>query len=85
MKKVDAFLEKFKDITPPDQVVKRETADVIADIVGVKLDTEDISVDTNGIRITTSPAAKSSIFIHKEKILTHLKEKLEESAPEDIQ
>jgi hypothetical protein len=85
MEKVDLFLEKFKDISPPDESVKKEAVSIIHDVTGIELDTKQITVSRNQLRLEISPTLKSRIYMNKESIIERLSNTLHEEKISDIQ
>lgn len=73
---ISGFLEKFKNITPPDKFVKDELVDVVKDVVGIDIEKENIGVRNGTIFISVDPIVKNEIFLKKREVLESLKEKL---------
>lgn len=76
MQHLKLFLTKFKDYVPPELVVKKLVAEVIARQTGVKLSGEDIKLTDYTIHLKASSAAKSEIFIKHEAIMSELEKEL---------
>lgn len=76
MQHLKFFLSKFKDYIPPELVVKRLVAEIVARQTGVKLASADIQLTNYTIYLKASPAAKSEIFIKHEAIMEELEREL---------
>ena len=70
------FLEKFKNITPPDKFVKEVLIDVVKDVVSVEIEKDNIDVRNGTIFISVDPIIKNEIFLKKSEVMENLKEKL---------
>lgn len=70
------FLEKFKNITPPDKFVKDVLIGVVKDTVNIDIEKDNIDVRNGTIFITVDPIIKSEIFFKKSEIIKSLTEKL---------
>ena len=81
---VTSFFDRFKKITLPDETVRKTTAVVLKEVVGVNVDISQISMERGNLRIKNNALVKSEIFLHKEQILQSLKEKLGDQAPKNI-
>ena len=68
------FLDRFRNLTPPDQFIKKECISVIKNRLNVEIKKEDISIKNNIIYINTSSTIKSELFIKKEDLLKELSE-----------
>lgn len=76
MQHLKLFLTKFKDYVPPELVVKKLVAEVIASQTGVKLASEDIKLTDLTIHLKAGSAAKSEIFLKHEAIISELEKEL---------
>ena len=74
MKGIRLFLDRFRNLTPPDQFIKKECISVIKNRLNVEIKKEDISIKNNIIYINTSSTIKSELFIKKEDLLKELSE-----------
>lgn len=70
------FLEKFKNITPPDKFVKEELISAVKDVVGIAIEKDNIDVRNGTIFISVDPIIKNEIFLKKSEVMENLKEKL---------
>ena len=73
MLSLNAFLEKFKNITQPDEAVIRLLSETIKKEAGVEIPTKNISIKNSNAYIKTKSLYKNEIYIKKEKILLSLK------------
>lgn len=81
---IDSFFGRFKKITPPNESVRKAVAEVLLEVMGVKIDISQIKVEGENIRIKNNPFVKSNIFLHKEQILQNLEKKLGKQTPKNI-
>ena len=81
---ITSFFDRFKKITLPDESVRKTASEVLKEVIGVDIDISCISVEGSVLRIKNNSFIKSEIFLHKEKILQSLKEKLGDQAPKNI-
>lgn len=81
---VNDFLNKFKNLTPPDNEVREKSIEIIKNEIGVDIDKKNISIKNNSIFIKTKPIIKNEIFINKEKILQKLKNEFGDKTPKNI-
>jgi hypothetical protein len=76
MQPLKLFLGKFKDYMPPELVVKKLVAEVVARQTGVTLASRDIQLTDYNIYFKASSAAKSEIFLKHEAIMMELEKEL---------
>lgn len=76
MDSIKLFLTKFKNYLPPAIALQRLAREVIKQETGIDLKAEEIKLTNFTLYIKTRPAAKSEIFLKREKILERLGEKL---------
>lgn len=80
------YLEKFKNITPPDGFVRDNVSRIVEENLGVKIPRENIRVQNNIVIIKESGSVKAGIFLKKKMILQELEKELgEDKTPKDIQ
>lgn len=72
------FLERFKNITPPDKFVKDVFIYVVKDAVNIEIEKDDLDVRNGTIFISIDPIIKSEIFLKKNEIMKNLTKKLKE-------
>lgn len=82
--KIDSYLERLRNITPPDEAVRSSAQKIIAEVAGLKLSKESISLRRGVLYIQAGPVVKSEIFLKKQKIIRRFSESLGKSAPSDI-
>lgn len=78
------FLNKFKNLTKPDETVRRSVVKVVKNKIGFDLGIDDVSVKRGTVFLNTHGAVKERISMKKEEILDLLKEDLGFQAPKDI-
>ena len=76
MQEISFYLEKFKNISPPHDAVKKAVARAIERLFGEVLHSEHISVRNNTVYITTHPALKSELYIRKGEVLQEIEQAL---------
>lgn len=73
---ISDFLEKFKNITPPDKFIKDELIGAVRDIVCIDIKKDDINVRLGTVFLSVDPIIKNEIFLRKKEVLESLKERL---------
>lgn len=76
MKGISSFLDKFKNLTPPERFVKDACANAVQKETGILLSGSEIDIRGKTLFLTTGPAKKTTIMLHKPAILTVLQESL---------
>ena len=76
MKGIRLFLNKFKNLTPPDQFIKKECILVIKELFGIKIKKENLTIKKNISYINTSSTIKSELFIKKQSLLKELSKRI---------
>lgn len=76
IEKINLFLNKFKNIVPPERFIKREIVGVVKEIVGVVLHENNLKLKRNVVYISTQAVIKSEVFLHKKEILLLLSQRL---------
>jgi len=71
---ISDLLKKFKSITAPDIVFRKELIKIIKKITGIKLSKDEVLVKKGVVYIKTKAVYKTEIFIHKESILKSAKD-----------
>lgn len=84
MKKLTAYLDKFKGMQPPDAVIVEAAVSIIREKTGIDISDDDISYSNRTLHVDTSPTTKSRIFMKKEEILEALSKEVEKNTPTDI-
>ena len=82
---INAFLKKFKKITPPDDFLKKTFILIVKKKAGIHLEKSDIKVEHNIIYLSSvSPAIKSELYIQKPTLLKQLNAELLKGRVTDI-
>ncbi len=76
MKPLDAFLARFKDLTPPQDAVKTAVANAIREVADIEVSKKQIQIAHGTAFIAVSSLAKSVIATSKAAVLTELYERL---------
>ena len=84
MELLNLFLNKFSNLTLPDDSLKRIFIELLAADYKIEIKRDQLSVKQKVLFINTSPIIKSEIFINKHKILNKLNNLLGSKAPHDI-
>ncbi|MCC2630986.1 MAG: hypothetical protein K0S38_795 [Candidatus Paceibacter sp.] len=84
MNNLGGFFDKFKHIFTDTKFQKSAVISTINMIAKIQIDENDIEVKDYKIVVKGSPALKSTIYMHKQKILAELKNILGTKAPNDI-
>jgi len=82
---ISGYLSKYKRITPPDEHIRKMTAEIIERECGFDVRPQSIRVHGNTIFIKAEPLLRTEIFLKKEKILEKLNELHRESRIKYIQ
>ncbi len=78
------LLDRFKNIKPPHDTVKRHIIADIKELFGVDIRREDIEVKHTTICINISGPLKTEIFMQKKQLLDRLQQSLKEEKIGDI-
>ena len=73
-KPLTEYLSRFKTLTPPETVKKDICIDAVTDILGVTLDRESLDVQGERIFLNLRGVYKNEILLHKEDIMSKIKE-----------
>ena len=84
MKNLEFFLEKFKKLTPPDDVVRSAVARAIHEVMGVEIGKEHISLKHDTVHVNSSPAFKQEMRMKRELLLAKIAEHLSIHPPKNI-
>lgn len=71
---LNVFLEKFKNITPPDEAIRLLLSETIKKETGIEVSKKNISIRNNIAHIKITPIYKNEIHIKKGKIISKIKE-----------
>lgn len=70
---INLFLEKFKNLTPPDDFLRVQIVEAAREVAGVAIRKEDVRIQNRIVFITTTPIAKNELYIKKTALLERLK------------
>ncbi|MCR4274640.1 MAG: hypothetical protein NUW02_01135 [Candidatus Campbellbacteria bacterium] len=79
------FLSRYKEITPPDIVVRRKLIDVIEEKTKIRLEGKDVRIIGPVAYCGVESGLKNMLFLKKEDILQRLEETLGKKIVKDIQ
>jgi hypothetical protein len=69
---IKLYLERFKNLLPPDDQLKTLLVEIIKEECGVSLEKKSITVSRWSVFVKAPAAAKSEIYLHREQILERL-------------
>ena len=72
MKLIDALLEKYKTLKPPNDTVRREICSVLEKRYNISVAYEKIKIKNGVVYIDAHPSIKNTLFINKQSILHSL-------------
>jgi hypothetical protein len=81
MIEIKDLLVKFSNLLIKEEVKKVAVAEVLSEIIRVKIKTEDIRIKNNIIYLNIKPIYKNEILLKQEQILLKLKEVLGKKTP----
>lgn len=85
MERAGGFLDKYKNLTPPDGVMRQAVTDVLNNTFGTSISVDVVHVRNNVVWLEVSPAIKNTVAIYKNELITQLQEQLGTThAPTDI-
>jgi hypothetical protein len=86
MKKVNDFLGRFLNLTPPDLIVKKVVSLGIKNTLGIEIDIKNISFvsKTGYVFVKIDSIKKSMIFLQKENLLKEINNKIGRVLVRDI-
>jgi hypothetical protein len=85
MKGILDFLSRYKDITPPDMVVRKKLITIIEEKTSVRLQERDIRMIGPIAYCSVESGLKNMLFLKKEIILQALSETVGKNIVRDIQ
>jgi hypothetical protein len=85
MKGITDLLERYKNFTPPDMVVRKRLAGILSDEVRRTVREKDIKIIGPVAYCTLDGLLKNIVFLKKEKILSRVKEEFGKQVVRDIQ
>lgn len=78
------LLSRYRGITLPDELVRREAVTVIKDLTGLDLTIKQVQVKNYDLVIAVPAIVKSAIYVKREKIIAALTAKLGQKAPRKV-
>lgn len=81
---LSAFFKKFDHLRIPNETVRKATAQVIQDEMGIEIDLKTIQFKNGCISITADPLVKSELFLRKTTLLKKIRELSEGKGVIDI-
>lgn len=75
MNPIGAFLERFKNIRPPQEAAQKILAEAVKACLGVVLEHTTISIKNKTAFFTASAVLKSEILLKQKEILSYAKER----------
>lgn len=76
MKLVGDFLQRFQNLTPPDDAVRKAITIALYDVVRATIKPENIKIQHGVAFVKTSSVVKNTIQLNRAKILNHVFENL---------
>ena len=76
MKRAASFLDRFQNLTPPNDAVRKMVAEVIKNIAGVPITREQVKITRDVAFITCSSVARNAIRRSRTDILEELAKRL---------
>lgn len=84
MKTLGLFLERYRNLVPPDRELKELLKQVVKEQTGHELKETEIAINKWTVYLKTKPAFKSELFIKQEAIQAELERLLQKRAPRKI-
>ena len=84
MKHLSSYLDKFRNIVPPDDFLKSYILQLIKNKLGVDIGKKNIEISKGVVYIKTGPSIKNEIFIKKSFLLDEIKEISQKKIIKDI-
>lgn len=84
MKGIAEYLKKFADFAPPERAAQRAVVRAIGERFTVAVSEKEITMRDGGAYVRGSGALKSEIAIHKEALLSRVRELLGSSTVRDL-
>ena len=78
------YLSKYKNIKPPDDVVREAVVRAVGEEIGAKIEKRHVKIVRGNVVINTASHLKNTIFIKKDKILEKIKKELGKNSPKEI-
>jgi len=86
LKKIDSFLERFKDIGRPDITIRKGVSLAIKNVLGAEVDLSKISFNkkTGVVSLRVNNTQKSAIFLRKKEIIGVVNKDLNKDLIKDL-
>lgn len=81
---IASFLDKYRNLTPPDEALRKEICEQVLRFAGVEVEIKDLKIVGRVAHMKIKMAAKAAILPYKEKILKELTESFGKHAPIDL-
>lgn len=81
---ISHFLEKFKNIAPPDDFLKGIFVAAVKEETGIEIKKTDVKVEHKTIYVSASPAVKNELYIKKLALLERVRRVFEKGGASDI-
>jgi len=81
---IERFLEKYKNLTATDVVVKETIIEIVQKRLNIELSKDKIKYSGGIVYVEASSMVKSKIFIQKKILLEDLKQRLGRKSPKDF-
>jgi len=78
------YLRKYKNIKPPDDVVREAVINAIKEEIGAMIEKKHVKVVRGNAVIDAASHLKNTIFIKKVQILKNTRRKLGKNSPKEI-
>lgn len=83
-KDITQYLDRFKNITPPERFLKEAVAEAIEATCGISLTSDEINIKNNNIFLNIDSVEKNEIFLKKYAVLDYIKNKAHVKTITDI-
>ena len=80
MKVLNDFLQRFQNLTPPDQALRKAAAEAIRQIAGVPVSYDAVSIARSTVFVKCSSVAKSTIRALRADIFKEIERRLPSAA-----
>ncbi|HET8575317.1 MAG TPA: hypothetical protein VFM02_04085 [Candidatus Paceibacterota bacterium] len=84
MQSFSNLLKRFKNLTPPDGIIREAVSKVLMEQLGVEIPVQKIQIRSKVVFLQENNIIKSQVFLKKKILLQELQKVLEKQAPKDI-
>ena len=70
---IEKYLERFKNITLPDEAVRKAVVGAILAEMNINIEFKDVSIKNHVAYVKGDPTTRSELFLNKKRILSKLK------------